>query len=82
MRDLPALAEALLPIAARAGPAIMKIYDGGFTVEHKEDNSPLTLADLESQRVIIEGLQRSRPDIPDSVRGIRRSAVGRAPSLA
>jgi 3'(2'), 5'-bisphosphate nucleotidase len=64
MRDLPALAESLLPIVERAGAAIMQIYDAGFTVEHKADNSPLTLADLESQRVIIEGLRHITPDIP------------------
>ena len=47
---------------ARAGAAIMRIYDGAFAVQHKDDNSPLTLADLESQRIIIEGLKRqSRP---------------------
>jgi 3'(2'), 5'-bisphosphate nucleotidase len=45
-----------MPIAESAGAAIMRIYDSGFTVQHKDDNSPLTLADLESQQVIIEGL--------------------------
>jgi 3'(2'), 5'-bisphosphate nucleotidase len=64
MHDLPALAESLMPIAESAGAAIMRIYDSGFTVQHKDDNSPLTLADLESQRVIIEGLKRMTPDIP------------------
>src|SRR5258708_21625296 len=64
MRDLPALAEALMPIVARAGDAIMRIYDSGFTVQRKDDNSPLTLADLESQRVIIEGLTKVTPDVP------------------
>jgi 3'(2'), 5'-bisphosphate nucleotidase len=64
MRDLPDLAHALMPIVARAGAAIMKIYDAGFTVQRKEDNSPLTLADLESQRVIIEGLTAVAPEIP------------------
>jgi 3'(2'), 5'-bisphosphate nucleotidase len=53
-----------MPIAERAGAAIMQVYDGGFTVQRKDDDSPLTLADLESQRVIIEGLQRITPDIP------------------
>ncbi len=53
-----------MPIVARAGAAIMRVYDGGFTVQHKEDNSPLTLADLESQRVIIDGLTRLTPHIP------------------
>jgi 3'(2'), 5'-bisphosphate nucleotidase len=64
MRDLPALARALIPIVARAGAAIMRIYDLGFTVQRKEDNSPLTLADLESQRLIIEGLTEVTPEIP------------------
>jgi len=64
MRDLTALTRALIPLAVRAGEAIMSIYDGKFAVEHKADNSPLTLADLESQRVILEGLSRLTPEIP------------------
>ena len=64
MRELLTLASDLLPIVAEAGAAIMAIYDGGFTVQHKDDNSPLTLADLESQRIIIAGLKRITPDIP------------------
>src|SRR5450755_1740618 len=64
MRNLPALAESLLPIAESAGAAIMRIYDSGFTVQRKDDNSPLTVADLESQRVIMEGLKRITPEIP------------------
>jgi 3'(2'), 5'-bisphosphate nucleotidase len=64
MRNLPDLAEALLPTIARAGEAIMRIYAAGFTVQHKDDNSPLTLADLESQRIIIEGLRQITPEIP------------------
>ena len=58
------MAEQLLPIVDEAGAAIMKIYDGSFTVQHKHDDSPLTLADLESQRVILEGLSRITPDVP------------------
>jgi 3'(2'), 5'-bisphosphate nucleotidase len=53
-----------MPIVARAGDAIMKVYGAGFTVQHKADDSPLTLADLESQRVILEGLSALTPDIP------------------
>jgi 3'(2'), 5'-bisphosphate nucleotidase len=64
MRNLPELAEALMPTVARASLAIMRIYDGGFTVQHKDDNSPLTLADLESQRIILESLSLLTPDIP------------------
>ena len=41
MRDLTAFAEALLHIVARAGAAIMRIYDDlGFTVQRKEDIHP------------------------------------------
>src|ERR1700735_3933004 len=65
MRDLPALAQALMPIVARAGAAIMRAYEAGFTVQHKEDNSPLTLADLESQRAILKGRAALPPDIPN-----------------
>lgn len=64
MRNLRDLSLALLPIVASAGDAIMRIYDSGFAVQHKEDNSPLTAADLESQRVIMEGLTRLTPGIP------------------
>jgi 3'(2'), 5'-bisphosphate nucleotidase len=64
MRDLEALCAALLPIAIRAGAAIMQVYDGSFTVQRKEDDSPLTQADLESQRVILDALRSLTPDIP------------------
>lgn len=64
MRNLPDLARSLEPIAERAGEAIMAVYDGAFAVSQKGDDSPLTLADLESQRVILEGLSRITPDVP------------------
>ena len=64
MRNLLDLARSVQPIMARAGESIMTVYDGAFTVSQKGDNSPLTLADLESQRVILEGLSRLTPDIP------------------
>jgi 3'(2'), 5'-bisphosphate nucleotidase len=54
-----------MPIVARAGAAIMRVYGGlNLAVQRKEDDSPLTLADLESQRVILEGLAKITPDIP------------------
>jgi 3'(2'), 5'-bisphosphate nucleotidase len=58
------MTESLLPTVARAGAAIMRVYDSGITVQRKHDDSPLTLADLESQRIIMEGLERQWPDIP------------------
>jgi len=54
-----------MPIVARAGAAIMRVYGGlNMAVQRKADDSPLTLADLESQRVILEGLAEITPDIP------------------
>lgn len=64
MRNLPELAEALMPTIESAGGAIMRIYDGAFSVQQKDDNTPLTQADLESQRIIADGLKRLTPDIP------------------
>jgi 3'(2'), 5'-bisphosphate nucleotidase len=65
MRNLPVLAQALMPLVARAGEAIMRVYGGAsVAVQRKEDDSPLTLADLESQRVILEGLAALTPDVP------------------
>jgi 3'(2'), 5'-bisphosphate nucleotidase len=53
-----------MPVVARAGEAIMRIYGDEFTVERKDDDSPLTLADLESQRVIVDALSQLTPGVP------------------
>lgn len=54
-------------IAVQAGNAILKIYyDEGLSqeIEHKADNSPLTLADMASNQVIVDGLRNNFPEIP------------------
>ena len=51
-------------IAREAGAAILAIYRDEFTVEHKDDASPLTAADLAAQRVIAAGLARIEPQLP------------------
>jgi 3'(2'), 5'-bisphosphate nucleotidase len=51
-------------IAREAGAAILAIYRDEFTVEHKDDASPLTAADLAAQRVIMQGLARLEPALP------------------
>ena len=57
--------QAIVNLAYQAGAAIMEIYRTGHTGESsKADNSPLTLADLASHQVIVEGLARITPDIP------------------
>jgi 3'(2'), 5'-bisphosphate nucleotidase len=41
-----------------AGEAIMQVYNSPFSVEYKEDNSPLTLADKLSHEIIATGLKK------------------------
>ena len=56
----------LLKIAINAtikgGNAIMKVYSSDFDVEYKEDQSPLTLADRNCNKVIEQFLIKT--DIP------------------
>lgn len=45
-------------IAEEAGTVIMEIYNRDFSVEYKDDKSPLTEADLASHDVIMRGLEK------------------------
>ena len=56
--------EDVIRIAARASEEIVKIYNTSFTVENKEDDSPLTAADMAAHHTIMEGLQRLTPELP------------------
>ena len=58
------LREGVIALAQDAAAAILGIYDSEFAVEHKDDNSPLTAADLAAHRCIVDGLARLTPDIP------------------
>jgi len=51
-----ALIPVLLRISHDAGTAILEVYGSDFAVEHKDDRSPLTLADRRSHEVIVKGL--------------------------
>lgn len=66
MLDLHNLLQAAARISEQAGRAIMAIYaqPEQWQVQHKEDNSPLTAADLASHHLIVEQLQQLTPDIP------------------
>jgi len=54
----------VIEIALRAGEEILKIYERNFSVEYKEDKTPLTEADKISHEIIEEGLRRLSPEIP------------------
>lgn len=51
-------------IAREAGERILEIYGTEFSVEEKEDRSPLTAADMASHETIIAGLGKLTPHIP------------------
>ena len=49
--------EKVIKIAKKASIEIMKIYDSEeFGIENKDDNSPVTKADLIANKIIIDGL--------------------------
>tara|TARA_X000000368_G_scaffold417570_1_gene414328 strand:+ start:859 stop:1671 length:813 start_codon:yes stop_codon:yes gene_type:complete len=54
----------LIEISKMAGEAIMKIYETDFEVMVKGDESPLTEADLSSNKIICKSLREITPKIP------------------
>ena len=56
--------EDIKDIAFKSGEAVLKIYNQDFEVEYKDDNSPLTKADLEANRIICQSLEKLYPNIP------------------
>ena len=65
---MPVIDQALLnnveSIACEAGDAIMSVYAREFSVEEKEDRSPLTEADIAAHNVIVHGLQALSVQFP------------------
>ena len=51
-------------IAKEAGRAILEVYKKDFDVNYKQDNSPLTEADLKANEIICTNLKKLYPDIP------------------
>ncbi|MBX9704790.1 MAG: 3'(2'),5'-bisphosphate nucleotidase CysQ, partial [Gammaproteobacteria bacterium] len=56
--------EQVIHIAKAAGDAIMQVYSTDFNVVRKDDNSPLTQADLAAHQVIVQALEALTPNIP------------------
>jgi 3'(2'), 5'-bisphosphate nucleotidase len=54
----------IVALARRAGDAILEVYARQFEVTTKGDQSPLTLADVRSHEIIVEGLHSLTPAIP------------------
>lgn len=62
--DLKSLVEPIVALAEDAGRAILEVYSTDFEVQAKDDESPLTQADLASHRWIDAGLRSLTPDVP------------------
>jgi 3'(2'), 5'-bisphosphate nucleotidase len=62
--EIKALAEALLSVALAAARLQMEHFATGVAVETKADRSPVTIADRQSEEIILAGLARVAPGIP------------------
>ena len=61
---LAQVVEPTIELARIAGDAILEVYATDFDVQAKEDNSPLTQADMASNNKIVATLEALTPDIP------------------
>jgi 3'(2'), 5'-bisphosphate nucleotidase len=61
-----ALLDRLMTLCRRAGEAILRVYERekDFGVEIKNDNSPVTAADLAAHDILLRGLTAILPDVP------------------
>ncbi len=62
--DPCALQRVAIDVAISAGKRILEIYERGYSVEHKEDQSPLTEADMAAHAIIDDGFAEFTPEIP------------------
>ncbi len=62
--DLQNIIEPVVALAKEAGAAILEVYATDFDVQAKDDESPLTQADLAAHIIIERGLSELTPNIP------------------
>ncbi|MDH5517082.1 MAG: 3'(2'),5'-bisphosphate nucleotidase CysQ [Gammaproteobacteria bacterium] len=62
--DLPKLCNACIDIAEAAGEKIIDIYRSDFAVKSKDDNTPLTTADMAAHHHIVAALKKLTPSLP------------------
>jgi len=73
------LLSPLLTAARQAGRLIMEIYDSGFVVRDKADQSPVTAADEQAEAYLLAVLAELTPDIP--VISEEAAAAGTLPTV-
>ena len=62
--DLKTLLDGAVTLSKQAGERIMTIYNQDFSIVRKDDNSPLTEADMAAHAVIDDGLEVLAPEYP------------------
>lgn len=62
--DLATLTQRVITVAHKASDRILEVYNTEFDVTRKDDNTPLTEADMAAHHEITEGLHQLTPDIP------------------
>jgi 3'(2'), 5'-bisphosphate nucleotidase len=58
------LVELAVRLVEAASVEILAVQSAGFTVQSKSDHSPVTLADMRAEKVIVAGLREATPQIP------------------
>jgi 3'(2'), 5'-bisphosphate nucleotidase len=61
---MKSLIDPVVALAEKAGQAILEVYSSDFEVQCKDDESPLTQADLASHYCIVAGLEALTPGLP------------------
>lgn len=61
---MKSLIDPVVALAEKAGLAILEVYSSDFDVQSKDDNSPLTQADLAAHYCIVAGLEALTPGMP------------------
>ena len=56
--------QGVVALTRQAGSAIMEVYKTDFDIKIKDDNSPVTAADMKANAIITEGLKEINPEIP------------------
>lgn len=74
------LLDSIVSYAVEAGGVVWDHFNAGVDVEHKDDLSPVTIADREAEAVILAGLAKASPDIP--VVAEEEAAAGRIPDVS
>jgi 3'(2'), 5'-bisphosphate nucleotidase len=78
-KDFQFLADSLVSVALAAARVQMAYFATGVVAETKADNSPVTVADQESEAIILEGLARAAPGV--AVVSEEAAAAGHIPAV-